>query len=438
MTGLYLRSKNAVVAVLFLGMVLYAVIAETRQNKNVEALSHVKAAMDKYSKLDFKTAKAFLDKAMTLAPDLDKKTLARVHVSFGVLLSGGFGEHEKAWRHFFIAACFDPGISINPLFQTPEIDSELSLAKGKADPSACQEATSPKSEELADEHFTNGTRLFEAGKYIEAAKAFKSAYQIAPHPTVLVNIGLCYERAGDNVRAIETYRLVLEDLHIDKSDAAKIRARMDELKDKVGRIAIDCPVESCSVVVDGMKAGRAPLAVNVAPGSHVVEGLLASGAIVRKSIDVGGGQEVSVSIQPETSALETQPETSALKTQPPPPNVVPASGEGKKSAALRAPFWVATGVTVVGAAGVIVFGVRTAELKDEYEKSGGLDESIRKDGLQSRMLTNVSIAVTAAGAAAATAFLIIDLATLKKRRERLAVVPFFGPSVGLFLAKEFP
>jgi tetratricopeptide (TPR) repeat protein len=430
---LYFHNKNAVVAALLLGMALYAVIAETQQNKNVEALSRVGAAMDKYSELDFDTAKAFLEQAMTLAPDLDKKTLARIHLSFGVLWSGGFADHEKARRHFLIAVCFDPGILIDPLFLTPEIDAEFSSAKVQANPGTCQEATSFKSE-LAEAHFTNGTRLFEAKNYIEAAEAFKSAYQIAPHPTVLVNVGLCYERAGDNVRAIEAYSSVLEDLHIDKSEAAGIRARIDALKNKVGRIVIECPVETCSVLVDGMKAGRAPLAVNVAPGSHAVEGLLASGAVVQNIIDVTAGQEISVSIQSETSALHTGPS---------PPNVVPANvvlatDDGKRSALLRTPFWVATGVAVVGIAGIVAFGVRTSQLKDDYEKSERLDDSIRNDGLQSRMLTNVSIVISAVGAAAASAFLISDLATLKKRRARLAVVPFFGSGVGLVVAKEFP
>ena len=110
------------------------------QDPNVVALGLVRDSMDAYSNLDMKKAQKAIGKAMDMASQIDTSTLARVHVSAGVLWSGGFADNARGQEHFLIAVCLDSGITVDPMFSTPEVDMLFTMASKQAKPDNCAQA----------------------------------------------------------------------------------------------------------------------------------------------------------------------------------------------------------------------------------------------------------------------------------------------------------
>lgn len=54
-------------------------------------------------------------------------------------------------------------------------------------------------------HFELGQTQFGAGRYAEALREFQIAYDLAPFPDLLYNIGRCHEHLGDVAAAIRSY-----------------------------------------------------------------------------------------------------------------------------------------------------------------------------------------------------------------------------------------
>ncbi|MEM1031810.1 MAG: tetratricopeptide repeat protein [Myxococcota bacterium] len=67
-------------------------------------------------------------------------------------------------------------------------------------------AQSPAHRDHAVELNDAGERLFEAGKYAEAAEHFRRGYALEPNPTFLYNLALTYEKAEDYARALDALK----------------------------------------------------------------------------------------------------------------------------------------------------------------------------------------------------------------------------------------
>jgi hypothetical protein len=297
---------------------------------------------------------------------------------------------------------------------------------------AWAQSLTPAQRKEADKHFAEGKQLFEQGAWDEALVAFEAANAIAPHPVVLANIGLCHERSGRIVAALEVYRQFIADPRVTDDKADEIWVRIDALEAEVGRIEISCPVPDCEVAVDGVARGLAPVVVAVEPGVHMVEGSHPGEAFEPARVDVGVGVVRPVELVRIEAAPEPEPEPQ------PAPEPLPEPEPEKIS--LGAPFWIATGVTAAGCIGIIAFGARTLKLKDDYEAVDRLDSDLRKDGEQSRVATNVMIGITGVAAAAATGFLIHSLVTGSREEAavaRTSVIPLLGDEVGLAVSREF-
>ena len=286
----------------------------------------------------------------------------------------------------------------------------------------------PEQRERADAHFAEGKRLFSEGAFLEAAAEFEAANEIAPHPVVLANIGLCYEKAGKTLQALAVYRKFIANPDVSDAEADEIWARIDALEPTIGQLDITCEVMGCRVLVDGVEKGEAPFVLAVEPGVHLVEGDQEMVVLEPVEVAVSPGEVVSVRLEQMEVADDPEPQP---EPPPPPPEDEPLLG---------VPFWVATGVTAAGGIGVIAFGARTVKIKDDYEKTDRLDDGLRGDGEKSRLGTNVMIGITAAAAAAATGFAIYDVVTADGEAADgadVAVAPTIGREIGLGLVGEF-
>ena len=71
-------------------------------------------------------------------------------------------------------------------------------------------APDDEAETEARKRFRRGTKLFDDGKFREAAHEFESGYAVLPRTGFLLNIGHSYRRAGDLKKAKRYYELFLQ------------------------------------------------------------------------------------------------------------------------------------------------------------------------------------------------------------------------------------
>jgi hypothetical protein len=170
-----------------------------------------------------------------------------------------------------------------------------------------QPPTSREDEASARLHFDRGSKLYNQGKYLEAAREFEAGYQAAPRPLFLLNIGHSYRRSQDLRRAKAAYEKLL------RTDPTTPHRPIVE--DLIQTIDDALSVQELAI----------PAPTPAAPRSGEV---------------VGGG-----AVEPER-----EPPAATLVTVPPPP--APASST---SSWLRSPwFWgVVAGVVTAGVAGTV-------------------------------------------------------------------------------------
>ncbi len=60
--------------------------------------------------------------------------------------------------------------------------------------------------ERARQHVTNGLAAQKEGRFADAIAFYHQAYQLAPHPAILFNLGQAYRLKGDKLTALGYYR----------------------------------------------------------------------------------------------------------------------------------------------------------------------------------------------------------------------------------------
>jgi tetratricopeptide (TPR) repeat protein len=62
---------------------------------------------------------------------------------------------------------------------------------------------------VARQHFEDGSRLYDLGKFRDAAREYEEAYKYKPDPALLFNIGQAYRGAGATSDALTAYKSYL-------------------------------------------------------------------------------------------------------------------------------------------------------------------------------------------------------------------------------------
>ncbi|MDD5308811.1 MAG: tetratricopeptide repeat protein [Deltaproteobacteria bacterium] len=307
--------------------------------------------------------------------------------------------------------------------------------------------TKQEAKRKAGEFFARGEALFDAGEYDKAAESFAQAYELAPHPSVLANIALSWERAGNLPAAVERWEQYLTSINdAETKERAKISDRLARLRTQVGELTVECPSARCVVHIDGTERGEAPLTVLLAAGAHHVEAFSDGSMLAAVDTQVEGGGRASVALSvPEGKPVEAVPAPAPVPptAKGPVEQPVPQPAEKKDEGGipLGLGFWISGGVAVAAGGCAIGFGVKTLKDEDEFKASGRLDKKIADEGKRDKIITNVMIGLTAAAAATAGGFAIYELFFKNKNEEpassgdSTALVP--GPGLGLGVAGRF-
>ncbi|HEX6837487.1 MAG TPA: tetratricopeptide repeat protein [Polyangia bacterium] len=83
-------------------------------------------------------------------------------------------------------------------------------------------------------HFSRGTKLYDLGRYLEAAKEYEAAYEAKDDPAILFNIAQAYRLGRDYPDAIRAYKSFLR--RVPQSDQRpQIEAHLREMQEAIDR-----------------------------------------------------------------------------------------------------------------------------------------------------------------------------------------------------------
>lgn len=267
----------------------------------------------------------------------------------------------------------------------------------KKDTKAHSAASGSSGDAAADARrfFQAAQKAFDAGRYVDAARAFEDAFHIKPHPAPLINAGDAWEKAGEYAKAAQDFQRVLGLKQSTEQDRADAVDRLARLKPQLGTIELmGKPGQRVRVDEDEFKGGDRAY---VFPGKHKVTLLDVDGARIR-SLDVAAGTVRSVelsTLMPSKDEIQKQHEHQGT------------GGDHGTSGGIRPVTWVAYGVGVLGLAGTAVFGLQANSAADSFDKSPNRDDYDRFN--QDKLLTNISLGVGVVGVGVGTVLLLGDL-----------------------------
>jgi hypothetical protein len=283
----------------------------------------------------------------------------------------------------------------------------------------------------ARRHFQLGVAAYTRGQWGPALEEFQSAYRLAPHPSVRVNMANCYDHLNRPSEAIFHFEQFLsESPSAPEAQITQVETQIGQLRGRVGELQITVlPFDAMglAVTLDGqaISLGRP---AHVAPGHHVVEALGEGYGTVHREVDVAAGQAQVINI-----ALERNAPTPVPTIAPPPTPAVVAAPvvaapvvivptdpmvDPHTDSVRRGPppgvFYVVAGLTGAAAVGWITAGALALSANSDFDatanaiqtgtgdlpalQSRGHDEATR--ATQLALWSDVAMGVTLAGAAA--------------------------------------
>lgn len=244
---------------------------------------------------------------------------------------------------------------------------------------------------LARDAFAAGERAFIEGNYPVALERFRAAFDAAPRNAVRFNVGVCLERLERLGEARAEYEFVATSSDVAADKRAEARVNADRLAERTAELLIlGSDRDVGPIAVDGTTRCQSPCRVFLDPGTRRV--------VVRDTThDVVAEPRGVVRIDPSPKVVP--PTASASSTRP----LQPEKLEG------LAGWLTVTGAVVgaVGTAGIVGFGLRTADLHEQHLATPSFD--LQEEGQLMKGLTNASIGVAALGAA----LVVLDLVVVR-------------------------
>lgn len=172
-----------------------------------------------------------------------------------------------------------------------------------------------------------GTALFQARQYSEAAILFQQAYNLDPHPVLLFNIARAHQEMGDLPTAVALFRDVLQ-MTTDATIVGAASERLQRLETELteqgydpntvttetyvprGVVEITSEPAGAEVLLGGESIGTTPIRQSrIARGSYDMRVLLDGYHPINTTLEVRGGGETirSFTLQPRTSLEEYVP-----------------------------------------------------------------------------------------------------------------------------------
>jgi hypothetical protein len=293
----------------------------------------------------------------------------------------------------------------------------------------------------AKQTYQQGVAAFEDGRFDDAARAFRKAYELKPSWKLLYNMAqseAAARRYGLALDAFEKY-LVGGGDEIQGDRREEVLAEIQRLRVLVGVVEVQAP-DGTELFIDGYSHGRVPFSgpVRVAAGEHQAQLRLGDEVLLEKKLGIAGGMTTTLAAESKAagSAAAAGGKQASPAEEPGPVTEEPGTEGGK-----RVWTWVALGV---GAAALIGGGV-TGGLAMGREKDLLADcpDNRCPSSLEGEADTIKTMNLTAdilygVGAAAVIAGIVLFFVEPKGKAEAdVTVAPAVGDGFGLSLAGRF-
>lgn len=218
-------------------------------------------------------------------------------------------------------------------------------------------------DKLAQTRFDQGKSAFKRKKYEAARKALLDAYQLRQNDETALYLGLASVKAkkpGDGARYLKKYLAATQGTSSPERDQAE--AALAEATKKLGTIEVLAP-RGTEIFLDTItdKVGVTPMEpLLVDPGIHSLRGRTADGATLAEEVKVKVGERVQAKLgdpNANPAPVAEDPNEQPQLDKPEQPQKK-QSGPGLLAPPKTlVPVFVALGVTGVGLAGALVFGL---------------------------------------------------------------------------------
>ncbi len=275
-------------------------------------------------------------------------------------------------------------------------------------------ASAQESPAFAQQRFTRGTALYDARDYPRALEEFRASIALFGSPNTRLYLGRCLRELGRFDEAVPEFeravreaadRALQDPRYRQTRDAAQ--AELSQMEARVGRLTLTIPdiPASASVRVNGREIPVAALgiAIPVMPGALAIVVEAPGFEREERSAEVAVGREATVGI-----ALRRRPEPEVVATAVvTTTTTAPPSGPPARRGPPRALGWIGVGVGALGFAGFAGFYALASGRFDDFGQRcpvtpcSAISQGEVDEGRTYQILTNVSLGVGIAGAAAA-------------------------------------
>jgi hypothetical protein len=128
-----------------------------------------------------------------------------------------------------------------------------------------------------------------------AIEEYQAAYDAVPHPDVLYNIAVDFERLEEYRDAATYYRRYLDESGDDANDRNRVEGLIEKLRNRPGEVTIESDPAGARVKIDGKVAGKTPLITKLS-GRRTVEIEGPDGSWTEREVEVEYGEPESVRI----------------------------------------------------------------------------------------------------------------------------------------------
>lgn len=238
-------------------------------------------------------------------------------------------------------------------------------------------AESEQAKEEARVRFKRGVEFFRDGDFRAALIEFNRAYDAAPNPVVLYNIGQANIELQDHSAALQALeRYLAEAGDIPPERRTEVEADVAKLKNRVGYLHLVVETPGADVSIDDVPIGHSPLDKNLVlnAGRRRVTVLSPPNPPIQRLVDLASGDHANVKIEPVTAP-------------PPPPPQEPAPPS-------MAPVWIGLVTTGALAAGTTVAGLLSLSAKSDFDDAKSTYPTRRSDVEDARSRVDTFVTVT--------------------------------------------
>jgi hypothetical protein len=244
-------------------------------------------------------------------------------------------------------------------------------------------AADDEAQKEANVHFQRAVGLYSEADYKAALVEFKKAYEIAPHVTVLYNLGQTYYQLQNYAEALSTFERFLAEGGT--AHRQEVENAVNVLKSRVGKLDITTTTPGWEISVDDEVVGKTPLPkpIGVSIGKRKISATKSGEPSQTRFVEVAAGETTAVALSSNAAGGGSGTQNGGSSDQAGPQ-------VSKGTSPLLIVGWVGTGLL---AAGAVVTGILASGAESDLDEARNKFPGDKAD-IDSKASTTTTLAIT--------------------------------------------